>query len=222
MTIEPIPRGARVKEPFNWDSVKKIPCPKCGRVMRPGVYALEPPEDYIYHITFHCPRCGLLDYIVETGAWCYATGKHAGEAIDKMYEKPKIQEASFEQKRNIDLAFLLGPMLYQDGRRTIGGQEKYAKDPDFRIICDVAYDELVRRMTLNPERCIICGEPVVEPFAVYCKKCLDISDEKKEKIAPDRFVKRDKRLADQAKLFAEIRREIIDRELASARARACR
>ena len=114
-------------------------------------------------------------------------------------------------KRDIDLAFtLIGSDLFQG---------KYQNDPDFRLLCDTAYDELVRRLTLNPERCIVCDRaPVVKPLAVFCEKCQNIPDKEREKFTLDKkkqkrspaLVKRD---AAHAKLFRDIAQEIIDKSL---------
>ena len=114
-----------------------------------------------------------------------------------MAKLPNQSGKSEEATKNFMLAItLLGPTRYQ---------EEYMKDPDLRRFYDAAYDELVRRLTLKPERCIVCDR-VVEPLSVYCEKCVDISDKKKEKYHPARA----KRWADQHEMFHKILREIIN------------
>ena len=84
--VEPIPRGARVIQ-FP-DRRKSYPCPACGRKIRSRVYGTNP-DGTVEHMSFKCPRCGDLEYVVKTGKWLWAGGERMfveivpGENADK-------------------------------------------------------------------------------------------------------------------------------------------
>ena len=87
MTIEPIPKGARMHgHEWNWKT--RIVCPACKkRKIKCGTVWV--PDGIIIHQTWVCPRCGGLEYVVETGIWKYSGGppgtpsaKREGEVIE--------------------------------------------------------------------------------------------------------------------------------------------